>query len=78
MGIEVFCESKHDDPFANLRFNVGEQAAHVRARDVGDLFAEFIAPLRYEVLAHAFDHFDAVGIFCELPFRGSEDAFQAH
>ena len=46
MGIEVFCESKHDDPFANLRFNVGEQAAHVRARDVGDLFAAFIAPLR--------------------------------
>ena len=77
-SVEVVFEGEDDHPFTAVRFDVGKQARNFDSGDGGNLAAEAFSSLGDKVLPHAFDHVYALGVFGELTFGRSQDAFEPH
>jgi hypothetical protein len=67
---------KDEDSLSELHVNIREETQDFGTGDLTDLFTEFVAALRDQVLPQPFHHLDALGGFRQLPFCRRQNAFE--
>ena len=76
MVLNIPIHRKHEDPFTYLHINVRKERESLGAGNVAHLFAEFVPPLRNQILPQTLHHVDTFCRFGQLPFGRGEDPLQ--